>query len=79
MEWRSAGWLVRLPLLVFPCTIKSRSSLTGAGSPGWSGKKGRKTVVCVSMLRTSADLWNDVSGTNGYFKEAPVRYFCCNG
>jgi len=30
MEWRPAGWLVCLPLLIFPCTIKSRSS-PGAG------------------------------------------------
>jgi len=27
MEWRPAGWSVCLPLLIFPCTIKSRSSL----------------------------------------------------
>jgi len=43
MEWRPTGWSVCLPLLVFPCTIKSRSSSTG--SPGWSRKKGCKTVV----------------------------------
>jgi len=27
MEWRPAGWSLCLPLLIFPCTIKSRSSL----------------------------------------------------
>ena len=27
MEWRPAGWSVCLPLLIFPRTIKSRSSL----------------------------------------------------
>jgi len=27
VEWRPAGWSVCLPLLIFPCTIKSRSSL----------------------------------------------------
>ena len=27
MEWRPAGWSVYLPLLILPCTIKSRSSL----------------------------------------------------
>jgi len=27
MEWRPAGWSVCLPLLIFPCTIQSRSSL----------------------------------------------------
>ena len=27
MEWRPAGWSVCLPLLIFPCSTKSRSSL----------------------------------------------------
>jgi len=27
MEWRPAGWSVCLPLLIFLCSIKSRSSL----------------------------------------------------
>jgi len=27
MEWRPVGWSVCLPLLIFPCTMKSRSSL----------------------------------------------------
>jgi len=48
MEWRPAGWSVCLPLLVFPCTIKSRSFSSGTGSPGWFQKKGRKTVVVVA-------------------------------
>ena len=42
MEWRPAGWSVCLPLLIFPCTIKSRSSLLAPASPGWSWKKGFK-------------------------------------
>jgi len=46
MEWRPAGWLVCLPLLIFPCTIKSRSSLLAPAHP-WSRKKGRKMVVVV--------------------------------
>ena len=47
MEWRPAGWSMCLPLLIFPCTIKSRSSLltSDTDSPGWSRKKGRKTFV----------------------------------
>ena len=32
-----------------PCTIKSRSS-PGTGSPGWSRKKGHKTVVVVVVV-----------------------------
>ena len=46
MEWRSAGWSVCLPLLIFPCTIKSRSSLLAPAHPVGPGK-GRKTVVVV--------------------------------
>jgi len=39
MEWRPAGWSMCLPLLISPCTIKSRSSR----------KKWHKTVVCVCV------------------------------
>ena len=38
MEWRPAGWSVFLPLLVFPCTIKSRSSILAPAHPGRPGK-----------------------------------------
>jgi len=49
MEWRPAGWSVCLSLLTFPCTTKSRLQKlsSGTGSPGWSWKKGHKTVVVV--------------------------------
>ena len=62
MEWRPAGWSVCLPLLIFPCTITSKFS-SGTGSPGWSRKKGRKTVVvwclqCTWLPVTLADGWN---------------------
>ena len=33
IEWRAAGWSVRLPLLIFPCTIKSRNSLLAVARP----------------------------------------------
>jgi len=37
-----------LPLLIFPCTInKVQKFSSGTGSPGWSRKKDRKTVVVV--------------------------------
>jgi len=45
MEWSPAGRLVCLPLLIFPCTIKSRSSLLAPAHSGGGGKKGRKMVV----------------------------------
>ena len=36
MEWRQAGWSMCVPLLIFICTIKSRSFLAPAhlGGPG---------------------------------------------
>ena len=39
MEWRPAGWSVCLPLLIFPCTIKSRSSLLAPAHPGGPGRR----------------------------------------
>jgi len=53
MEWCPAGWSVYLPLLIFPCTIKSRSSLLAPAHPGGPGKKGRKTVVSVCVCNLS--------------------------
>jgi len=39
MEWRPAGWSVCLPLLIFHCTIKSRSSLLAPTHQGVPGKR----------------------------------------
>jgi len=50
MEWRPAGWSVCVPLLVFPCTIKSRSSLVAPAHPDGPRKKGRKMVVAVVVV-----------------------------
>ena len=44
MEWRPAGWSVCLPLLIFPCTIKSRSSLLALAHPGGPGKRAVKRL-----------------------------------
>jgi len=44
MEWRPAGWSVCLPLLIFPCTIKSRSSLLAPAHPGGPGKRAVKRL-----------------------------------
>ena len=49
MEWRPAGWSVCLPLLIFPCTTKSRSSLAPA-HPGGP----RKMVVVVLWCHVSS-------------------------
>ena len=44
MEWRPAGWSMCLPPLIFPCTIKSRSSLLAPAHPVVL-EKGRKRVL----------------------------------
>ena len=53
MEWRPAGWSVCLPLLIFPCTIKSRNSLLAPAHLGGPGK----TVVCVCACEIVACLY----------------------
>jgi len=50
MEWRLAGLSVCLPLLISPCTIKSRSSLLAPAHPGCPGKRAVKRLcVCVHV------------------------------
>jgi len=44
MEWRRAGWSVCLPLLIFPRTMKSRSSLLVPAHPGGPGKRAVKRL-----------------------------------
>ena len=46
MEWRPSGWPVCLPLSIFPCTIKSRSSLLALAHPGGPGKRAIKWLWC---------------------------------
>ena len=44
IEWRPARWSVCLPLLIFPCTIKSSSSLLTPAYPGALGKRDVKQL-----------------------------------
>ena len=44
MEWRPAAWSVCLPLLIFPCTIKSRSSPLAPAHSGGPGKRAVKRL-----------------------------------
>jgi len=46
MEWRPSGWSVCLSLLIFPCTIKSRSSLLAPAHPGGPRKRAVKRLWC---------------------------------
>jgi len=51
MEWRPAGWSVCLPLLISPCTIKSRSSPLAPAHPGGSGKRAVKRLWWCGAIR----------------------------
>ena len=42
MEWCPAGWSMCLPLLIFPCIIKSRSSLLAPADPSGPRKRAVK-------------------------------------
>jgi len=46
MEWRPAGWSVCLPLLIFPCTVKCRSSPLAPAHPGGPRKLAVKRLWC---------------------------------
>jgi len=46
MEWRPTGWSVCLPLSIFFCTIKSRSSLLALAHPGSPRKRAIKRLWC---------------------------------
>jgi len=49
MEWRPSGWSLCLPLLIFSCTIKSRSSLLAPADPGGPRKSAENGCVCVCV------------------------------
>ena len=51
MGWRLAGWSVCLPLLIFPCTIKSRSSLLAPAHLGGPGKRAVKRLWCGGVVQ----------------------------
>jgi len=58
MEWHPAGWSLCLPLLIFPCTIKSRSSLLAPAHPGGLGKRAIKRLcVCVLQYDEEPSHW----------------------
>jgi len=46
MEWRPARWSVWLPLLIFPCTIKSRTCILAPAHLGGPGKRAVKQLWC---------------------------------
>jgi len=50
MEWRPAGWSVCLPLLSSLAPYSPEVLFWHRHTPGWSLKKGRKTVVVVVVV-----------------------------
>jgi len=50
MEWRPAGWSVCQPLLISPCTVKSRSSLLAPAHPGGPGKRAVSSKRCCAVF-----------------------------
>jgi len=46
MEWHPAGWLVSASVNL-PLHHKVQKFSSGTGSPGWSRRNGRKTIVVV--------------------------------
>jgi len=76
-EWRPAGWSVCLPLLIFPCTIKSRGSLLARAHPGGPRKRAVKRL-CVCVLfqrRTSGDKWHSFfMGKTPFLSTKPVAW-----
>ena len=61
MEWRPAGWSACPPLLISPCTIKSRSSLLAPAHPGGPGKRAVKRL----WWYESEVKWLSCSAVNG--------------
>jgi len=49
MEWRPAGWSMSASVNL-PLHHKVQKFSSGTGSPGWSQKKGHKTVVVVVVV-----------------------------
>ena len=55
-EWRPVGWSVCLPLLIFPCIIKSRNSLLAPTYPGGTGKTAVKRLWWCCIARGKSQL-----------------------
>ena len=73
MEWRPARWSVCLPLLIFPCTTKSRSSPLAPAHPGRPGKRAVKRLWWWWLVSVSA-LMLSVSWQEGYLASIKPGY-----
>ena len=57
IEWRPAGWSVCLTVLIFPCTIKSRSSLLAPPHPGGPRKRAVEQLWCGEWCISCWEVW----------------------
>jgi len=76
MEWSLAGWSVCLPPLIFPCAIKSRSSVVALAHPGGPGKRAIKRLcvcVCTQWVCVSLGRFISVPASHGVY----VCIFMC--
>ena len=72
MEWCPTGWSVCLPLLIFPCTIKSRSSLLAPSHPSGPGKRAVKQLcVCMDMTTSGPTMLDACMLTMEMFVDFP--------
>jgi len=69
MEWRPARWSMCLPLLISPCTIKSRSCLLALANPGGPRKRAVKRLRCGGGSREG---WQWAS-------EYMIKFWCRSG
>ena len=69
MEWCPSGWSMCLPLLIFPCTIRSRSSLLAPAYPGGPGKRAVKQLWWWCLWPVASSL---------YIMLGPRIFFFCS-
>jgi len=72
MEWHPAGWSVCLPLLIFPCTIKSGSSLL---TPAYLGGPRERAVkwLCV-CIHGASDFRAVKNGAAGFSQDQAAEH-----
>ena len=76
MEWRPARWSVCLPLLISPCTIKSRSSLLAPAHPGGPGKRAVKRLWCGGVSDTTSTNHLQTCQLNDHSTARKASVFC---
>ena len=75
MDWHPARWSMCLPLLILPCTIKSRSCLLVPSDPGAPGKRAVKRLWSwMTFDVVGSDSWVSNNTSEGIVCFADVRW-----